>query len=183
MFKKLVNLWNIPSFFMLVNAISNCQSFLPSRTGKRRRKRLLGKFFGFYLLAVPLFVYLIATRVAESCNDSIFGNRKPNLQLDIFSQRVMVSEKRRKKLVGLIGKVSVYGKLFSGKRFLWKIIKEGRLERRLEARIPRKRENWEWWVTRIDDGNICSSSFSLVIPRVNQFIRMMIHGWVKRKEK
>ena len=179
--------WSISGTFLRFSCLSMqfqiAKVFFPLVRKDVRRKRLLGKFFRFYLLSVPLFVYLIATGVVKSGNDCIFGNRNQTFNWKSFHCVSWYLGNGRKKLVGLIGKVSVYGKLFSGKRFLWKSIKEGRLERRLEARIPRKRENWEWWVTRIDDGNICSSSFSLVIPRVNQFIRMMIHGWVKRKEK
>ena len=99
------------------------------------KKATFRKFFRFYLLSVPLFVYLIATGVVKSGNDCIFGNRNQTFNWKSFHCVSWYLGNGRKKLVGLIGKVSVYGKLFSGKRFLWKSIKEGRLERRLEARM------------------------------------------------
>ena len=88
------------------------------------KKATFRKFFRFYLLSVPLFVYLIATGVVKSGNDCIFGNRNQTFNWKSFhcvSWWYLVNG--RKKLVGLIGKVSVYGKLFSGKGFCERVLR------------------------------------------------------------
>ena len=84
------------------------------------KKATFRKFFRFYLLSVPLFVYLIATGVVKYGNDCIFGNRNQTFNWKSFHCVSWYLGNGRKKLNSRSNwkSIRVYGKLFSGKRFL-----------------------------------------------------------------